>query len=75
MRTKPQSTWHHTHTLYKNWLRKCYYVWSLGRLQRIRTGKKTQKAQKYKKIVFQKKKVENTDWYKHVLNKIMTAHE
>ena len=36
---------------------------------------KTQKAQKDKKNSFPKEKTENTDLYKPILNKVMTAQE
>ena len=36
---------------------------------------KTQKAQKNKKTSFPKESVENADFYKPALNKIMTTHE
>ena len=36
---------------------------------------KTQKAQKDKMNCFPKESVENADFYKHALNKIMTTYE
>ena len=41
----------------------------------IQNRQKTQKAQKDKKTSFPKEKVENTDLYKPVLNKVMTTQE
>ena len=43
---------------------------------RYRTGRKHKKLRKTKKLVFQKnRQVENADFYKPALNKIMTTHE
>ena len=39
------------------------------------THNKHKKAQKDKKTTFPKESVENPDFLKHVLNKIMTRHE
>ena len=62
-------------TLCKLWLYKSYKsLWRL--LLRIQNRQKTQKAQKdKKKTSFPKEKVENRDWYKPVLNKVMTTQE
>ena len=48
---------------------------SLRTLRQIRHRQKTQKAHKDKKTSFPKESVENADFYKSVLNKIMIAHE
>ena len=40
-----------------------------------RNRQRTQKAQENKKASFPKKSVENADFYKPVLKKIMTTHE
>ena len=67
-----QNTWHLL--LWKLWL---YNVKKFIKLTSNSTQnkQKTQKAQKKKKTSFPKEFVENADFYKPVLNKIMTSHE
>ena len=45
------------------------------KIKSIQNRQKTQKAQKDKKTSFPKEKVENTDLYKLVLNKVRTTQE
>ena len=45
------------------------------RISRIKNRQKTQKAQKDKKNSYVREKVENTDLYKPILNKMMTTHK
>ena len=46
---------------------------SLHQIRHAENRQKTQKAQKDKKTSFQKETVENADFYKPVLNKVMTT--
>ena len=48
---------------------------SLSRLRQIKNRQKTQKVQKDKKTSFPKKEIENIDFNKPILNKIITTEE
>ena len=72
MRTKTQSTWYLL--LCKQWLCNVKKLIKLT-LNSTQNSQETQKAQKDQKTSFPKESVENADFYKPILNKIMTMHE